>query len=333
MSTIKIVAWCALLAIGSPSLAGADTLTVASGSGPWTYFFAPNSSAAGYLNQTVSGQPVTSSGSGGSSGTATPVPSPSGSWSAFAASWSSSPTLTSSGTYDAFVNFGTAPYSEASVLTTGTSQPWYTSPSVTKAFGGTPDAAQQGEFTSQVLSDVQKTFALAGMSPQITIDPTVPANHVISVVSGLSYGPNPNAIGITDVGHDGFEFIDKLDYANNPTDLAWAVAHNVSHELMHAFGIAIHPDQTGQYIDAASTTWTLLTNPNATFSPGAVQLITATDYGSPSASPDGVGSSTSKADGGQEILVVPEPSTIAAWSFIALGLLYQRRRLRSRSAA
>ena len=43
---------------------------------------------------------------------------------------------------------------------------------------------------------------------------------------------------------------------------------------MHAFGVSNHPDQTGTYIDAASATWDLLTNPNTTFSSGAVSELT-----------------------------------------------------------
>src|SRR5205823_4240354 len=140
---------------------------------------------------------------------------------------------------------------EASQLTVGAAQPWYNSPAVVKAFGGTPSSGQQAQFQQDVLSDVRQTFALAGMNPKLTLDPSVSANHTISIASGLSYGDNPNAIGITDVGHSGFGFIDKLNYANNESDLAWAVAHNVSHELMHAFGLSTHPDQTGNYIDAA----------------------------------------------------------------------------------
>ena len=103
--------------------------------------------------------------------------------------------------------------------------------------------------------------------PLLTTDPTVPAHHTLSVVSGLSYAANANAIGITDVGHDGFGFLDKLKLRDRLDELAWAVAHNVSHELMHAFGVATHADPTGTYIDSATATWGLLTDPQSTFSP------------------------------------------------------------------
>src|SRR5262249_25693661 len=142
---------------------------------------------------------------------------------------------TTSGTPDALLNFGTAPYVEASQLTTGSPQPWYSSQTVQKFYGGqAPTAQQQSDFTNPVLQDVRQTFSLSGVHPNITLDPNAHSNHVLSIVSGASYGPNANAIGITDVGQNGFGFIDKLSYASSLTDLEWAVAHNVSHELMHA---------------------------------------------------------------------------------------------------
>src|SRR5439155_15323318 len=110
----------------------------------------------------------------------------------------------------------------------------------------------------------------------------------ISVVANTSFPSNPNAIGITDVGANGFSFIDKLNYASNPTDLAWAVAHNISHELMHAFGIGYHPDD-GVYVDAGTATWSTLADPNAQFGPSATQLLLASQYGTLSSSSAGLG--------------------------------------------
>ena len=185
----------------------------------------------------------------------------------------------SSSPITAFINFGNAPYAEASTLTTGNPQAWYNSPAVTQAFGGTPTAAQQSSFTQSVLADIQHTFQISGMNVNLTTDPSAPTAHMISVVSGVSYPSNPGAIGITDVGASGFGFIDKLAYATTPDQLAWAVAHNVSHELMHALGVAAHPDQTGQYLDSATATWQMLTDPNTKFSPQAVQLMLAANAG------------------------------------------------------
>ena len=179
---------------------------------------------------------------------------------------------------DAFINMTTGPYPSASSLTTGTAEPWYDSPSAIHAFGGVPNAQQQVSFEQAVLQDVQHTYQLSGMNPTLTTDPNTPALHTLSVASGVSDPTNANAIGLTNVGGNGFSFIDKLDYATNPTDLAWAVAHNVAHELMHAFGLGYHPDG-GNYVDAASTSWLTLTDPSTQFGPAATQLLLASQYG------------------------------------------------------
>jgi hypothetical protein len=256
----------------------------------------------------------------------------------------------------AFINFGNASYAEAGSLTTGTPQPWYTSPAVTQAFGSTPTAAQQASFTQSVLADIQHTFQISGMNITLTTDPTAPAAHMMSVVSGASYQGNPGAIGITTVGADGFGFIDKLAYANTPDQLAWAVAHNLSHELMHALGVATHPDQTGTFLDSTTASWAMLIDPNTKFSPQAVQMMLAAS-----------GSTGLSATVGAELLnlshhpancncqfcqmlrkmglntslvlqnlgardaqlletPVPEPSTVALWSAAGLGVVLIRRR-------
>jgi len=233
---------------------------------------------------------------------------------------------------DAYLNFSTSSLPEASQLTVGTAQPWYTSPAVIKAFGGsTPTADQQNQFLQEVKSGVEKTFAGIGLSPKITLDPSVPANHTMTVASGLSYGPNPNAIGITDIGHNGFGFIDKLNYATDSGSLALAVAHNISHELMHAFGVANHPDTTGDYVDAATATWGLLTDPNATFSDAAKQALATTDIGVYSAIPaQGTQYELLNPDGAQEVLATPEPTTVAAWALVLVGgVCYRRRQART----
>lgn len=232
-------------------------------------------------------------------------------------------------TYDAYINVNSSNLPEASNLTVGSAAPWYTSPSVQKAFGGTtPTPDQQSQFLQDVKSDVEKTFALAGMSPKVTLDPSAHANHTISIASGLSYGPNANAVGITNVGQNGFGFIDKLSYSTDSQSLERAVAHNVSHELMHAFGISNHPDQTGTYIDSASATWDLLTNPNTTFSPAATAALT-----NPSSSDLGVYNANSsssaevlKINGDMEIIATPEPATLAAWGLVLTGAFLRRRR-------
>jgi len=241
---------------------------------------------------------------------------------------------------DGFINLTAGSYADSGTLTTGNAQPWYDSPSVVHAFGGTPDAQQQASFVQTVLQDVQHTFQISGMNPTLTTDPSAPALHTISVVSGASYGANPDAIGITNVGGNGFGFIDKLNYASNPTDLAWAVAHNISHELMHAFGIGYHPDG-GNYVDAAAATWSSLIDPNMQFGPQATQLLLASHYGTlgDGISGGGVGAELlnprgTEVDGDQVLAVpAPEPAAVALWGLGALGGLMVIRRRSARSAA
>ncbi|MHC5540150.1 PEP-CTERM sorting domain-containing protein, partial [Singulisphaera rosea] len=231
-------------------------------------------------------------------------------------------------TADAFLNFGTSSFPEASILLTGNPQPWYTSPTVEKYFGGQqPNAQQQLDFKDAVLQDVKSTFQLSGgLAPVLTIDPNDKANHTLSVVSGASYGPNQNAIGITDVGNNGFGFIDKLGQAQSLTDLQWAVAHNVSHELMHAFGVSVHHDQTGQYLDAATASWSMLTDPNTTFSQATIDDLRSRRF---TPVPTGY-LGPQMIDGDLEILnPVPEPTTVAMWGVAAtIALMGRRRKLR-----
>jgi hypothetical protein len=260
-----------------------------------------------------------------------PTPAPSGSVTAPTSSAGTPPV-------DAYINLGTGPYAESSTLTTGNPQAWYNSPAVVSAFGGIPTAQQDSNFAQSVLADVQHTFQISGLNISLTTDPNTPALHTLSVVSGASYPLNPGAIGITDVGANGYGFIDKLAYATTPDQLAWAVAHNISHELMHALGVASHPDTTGNYIDAASATWQLLTDPNARFSPEAVQLLSqllATGVSSNSLSVPGAQLFHGLNVDGAQLLEtpVPEPTTIGIWAIAALwGTAALRRRPRQQAA-
>ena len=174
---------------------------------------------------------------------------------------------------DAFLNFGNGSYAGANSLTAGAIQSWFQSPTVTSFYGGLPNASQQSEFTGAVLRDVEQTYSHSGIALHLTLDPNAHAAHTLSIVSGASYVDNSAAVGITNVGGDGFSFIDKLNYAGSINQLEWAVAHNIAHELMHAFGVTVHHDTTGTYLDTAVANWPLLTNPNTTFSAAAVQDI------------------------------------------------------------
>lgn len=240
---------------------------------------------------------------------------------------------------DAFINLGSGPYAESSIMT-GDPKPWYTSPAASAVYGGTPSSDQRADFGRDVLSKVEQTFALSDVDVKLTTDPNVPAPHMMSVVSGAYYGPNPDAIGITQVGDSGFSFIDKLNYASDPDELSSAVAHNVAHELMHALGVGTHPDATGDYIDSATADWKLLTDPDAKFSPSAVALLkSAMANGADSR---GLGAEMFKSRraaghrhafheiGGEAILAdatpVPEPATVVVWTLTLLGGVALHRR-------
>ena len=98
----------------------------------------------------------------------------------------------------------------------------------------------------------------------------------MSLVSNASSAAFPGAIGTTDLGANGLSFIDPMAQAAQSVDqLEWIVAHNISHELMLAFGVGENYDQTGNYIDARNANFAMLIDPNATFSAGAAAAIKA----------------------------------------------------------
>lgn len=238
---------------------------------------------------------------------------------------------------DAFLNFGNADYAEAKSLTTGNPQGWFTSPVVKNFYGGVPNAQQRQEFTDAVVRDVTRAYKLSGLDIKLTTDPNVNAAHALAVVSGASSTAVPNAIGITDVGNSGFSFIDKFGSATSIDQLQWAIAHNITHELMHAFGVAAHDDQTGAYLDSAITPWSLLLDPNARLSPQAVDDLSNLNWRT-----NGSGSNTYGAelmgpvnpDGDRQIAPspVPEPTTLAFWGLAATALTLRVRRRRGQSS-
>jgi hypothetical protein len=234
--------------------------------------------------------------------------------------------------YDALINLGTGPYPDANYLTTGGAQAWYKSPQVATLFGGTPTAQQQAQFTQAVLQDVQQTFAGSGVPVTLTTNPNASAAHTLSVVSNTvsAWGP---VLGLTNIGSNGFDFIDQAaKSATNVSQLELIVAHNVSHELMLAFGVPENYDQTGNFIDARNANLSMMLNPNATFSQSAAQALLAQDFLA-SNEPIHQGAQTI---GAQVLSVqpqpVPEPSTIAAWT-LALGGIVLVRSRRARTAA
>ena len=177
---------------------------------------------------------------------------------------------------DAFVNLGASDYPAASFIVAGNPQPWYDSAPVAGLFGGTPTAQQQQGFDQAVMQDIQKTFQLSGISISLTDNPAASALHTLSLVSNASSAPFPGAIGTTDLGANGFSFIDPIaQAAQSVNQLEWIVAHNISHELMLAFGVNENYDQTGNYIDAGNAKLSKMIDPNATFSAAAAQALAA----------------------------------------------------------
>jgi hypothetical protein len=231
----------------------------------------------------------------------------------------------SSGPVDAFINLGSGPYPLTGSITTGSAQPWYDSSQVTSLFGGQPTAQQVQSFDSAILQRVEQTFSLSGVPVTLTNNPTVTALHTLSLVSNTASASLGSAIGMTQVGASGFSFIDKIAPSAQSVDqLEWIVAHNISHELMLAFGVPENYDQTGTYVDSKVASWSMMVSPSATFSPAAAAAITqalATQQTAYSLS----------SLGAQEIGTVPEPTTIALWA-LAGAAAFVTRQVRARKS-
>lgn len=327
MSVRKTLSLSVLFWVVSGTMALADPL-ISNGEGTWSFWSSAGSSVTPVMATVRAPEPPPEpepvfTPPPAVSTAPSPIPEVTASVSSF--STSTPNPIPPGGRANAFLNFGSAAYPEADVLTTGNAQPWFTSPVVTKYFGGSqPNAQQQAEFTHAVLDHVQETFRLSGgLTPKLTLDPSIPTSHTLSVVSGTSYGGNADAIGITNVGSNGFSFIDKLSYGKSLEELEWAVAHNVSHELMHAFGVGDHDDQTGVFLDAAIANWDVLTNSSTRFSDSAIADIRARDYG-----PNYGGAATALELDGDLVLIqpVPEPTTWALWGLAATVAVCHRRR-------
>jgi hypothetical protein len=198
-------------------------------------------------------------------------------------------------------------FRQAGTLTTGTPAPWYVSPVAIQLYGGIPDAQERLEFSSTVLERVRSAFQRSGLNVSLTSDSSVSAAHTLSVVSNTRSPANPDAVGVTDVGRDGFTFLDKLGYSSSIDELQWAVAHNVAHELMHAFGVERH-DDSHTAIDSAVSGWSALVSESTIFSPEAVRLLSTRNFRETPA--------TSAYAAAQTVLnpaPVPEPGTVVAW--------------------
>ncbi len=231
------------------------------------------------------------------------------------------PAPVSSGPVDAFVNLGAGSFPLQSTITTGNALPWYASSHIASFFGGNPTSQQIQSFDSTILQRVQQTFNQAGVNVTLTSNPNVAALHTLSLVSNTASASIASAIGMTQVGHSGFSFIDQIAPSAQSLDqLEWIVAHNISHELMLAFGVPENYDQSGKFIDSKLANWAMMVNPNSTFSPAASQAIAQA-----LAMQNGGGSGLGAQEVNGSPAAVPEPATWALWGLAAAAIVLSRR--------
>ncbi|MGP0062636.1 MAG: hypothetical protein ACLQGP_03400 [Isosphaeraceae bacterium] len=229
---------------------------------------------------------------------------------------------------NAFLNLGATPYPGAAQITTGDAQPWYDSSELSRFFGGQPTVQQQQSFDNAIVQDVQQAFSLSGVPITVTDNPYVPASHTLSLVSNTASMAFPGAIGTSQIGGNGFSFINAIaPYAQSLTQLEWIIAHNMSHELMLTFGVGENYDTTGNYIDARMANWSMIISPTSTFSPAAAAALRSamtpisTDF-----------APYAQLINPASISNAPEPTTWALWGLATATLLLSQRRKARASA-
>jgi hypothetical protein len=278
-------------------------------------------------------QPVSSQPSSVSASTSTPLTVVSNTSQASSHIAATTPSLSvvspapiaASAPVQAFINVGNGPYPLAAAITTGGAQPWYNSSQLTSFFGGQPTAQQIQSFDNTILQRVQQTFSQSGISVSLTENPNVAALHTISLVSNTASSTLPSAIGMTEVGNSGFSFIDQIAHSANSLDqLEWIVAHNISHELMLAFGVPENYDTTGNFIDSKMANWSMMVSPGSTFSSAAAQAINQALANQPA---------SNSLLGAQALnpapAPIPEPASLAMWGLAAVAFVVSWR-LRAR---
>ncbi len=232
------------------------------------------------------------------------------------------PVTTATPIANANLNLGSGPFPLDSTITTGNSQPWYNSSQISSFFGGQPTAQQISSFDNTVYQRVEQTFQQSGVPINLTLNSNAPAAHTLSLVSGSTSNTTPGVIGMTQVGGSGFSFIDQEAKAAQTLDqLESIVAHNISHELMLAFGVGENYDQTGNYIDARNANWSMMVSPNATFSSAAAQALQAAISGNTTTASTVQGAQVMNAQ------PVPEPTTVAFWLVGLSAAALMRRKL------
>ncbi|MFO0960240.1 MAG: hypothetical protein U0800_22835 [Isosphaeraceae bacterium] len=188
-------------------------------------------------------------------------------------------------------------------------------------------------FEQDVLQKVRGIFAQSGMG-QVSIGANLnPANaqHNISVIGGATYDGSRDILGMTYVGGSGYSYMDNFQNGviDSRDKLETALARNISHELMHAFGGG-HVHDSGLWVDSATTTWDNLVSPDPNanvFSTEAANNITALLNGTKTLD-TGALASGEHVDGhiingrhadGQQIAAspVPEPSTWIVFGLVA----------------
>jgi hypothetical protein len=194
--------------------------------------------------------------------------------------------------------------------------PWYLSQPVAALYGGTPTPQQRTDFDNAVIQRVGQTFRQSGINVSLTGDPGATAAHTISVVANTLNPASSQAIGMTYLGGNGFHFIDQsANSAHSVDQLEWIVAHNVSHELMLAFGVPEVHDTTGRFVDARIANWSMMVDPAARFSPEAAQDLLSRNFQGNGSPPLLMGAQF------LETPAVPEPSTVALWVVGGTALL------------
>ena len=229
-------------------------------------------------------------------------------------------------TANAFINLGTGPYPEASLITSGNSQPWYNSPQIAGFFGGhQPDAVNKPSSTATVLQRVQQAFQNSGVAVSLTSDPSVSAPHTMSLVSNTFSPILPTAIGMTDIGANGFQLHrpgGEVGQVSRPARMDRRAQHR--HELMLAFGVNEKYDATGQFIDARNATLSMMLDPSSRFSDAAAAALNQA-LASANLTP---------AAQDLEAQTVPEPGTLAVWGLGMLAVAFRLSpKVKARKAA
>ncbi|QDV33922.1 hypothetical protein [Tautonia plasticadhaerens] len=234
---------------------------------------------------------------------------------------------------DAYLNFSDGPFPAAESLAEGEPAAWHRSPVVSDLLGRAPNAQEQQGFKADVVAKVEDRFRSSGIDVDLISEPG-PASHTLSVVSGALAKDNTQAIGLADIGGDGFTFLDNFDTAaiDSVDDLETAVANNISHELMHTFGVDFH-HESGETIDSGTIPWDLLTDEDLAFSGDAVALLSSADFQGrwddltlAGAQLPSHGQGCSCHPNGAH--ATPEPATLAMWAITLLGASWSGRRWR-----